>query len=298
MNTVIKNAIAIVNAILLTSNYQVSEKVNEAQLYDEIERKLQDSYRDYYESSGLKAQIEELKRSENSDDKALGIITEVARKGEGGWTATFPNLKTKDNGMDCTLAGAMLHFALDGLGFINVYSTLRLGHYVVTRIFDNGDIKIYDPATTVTYNGIRMGYSRIFLANEVIITNVEKGNGKRGQKIEIIINRPDLPGGFQQVSQDRTYKQTFYASVPTIYLDASCALENIDSLKKDAQKFEEEKRQSDTNSSVWQRQAQQIVEKYPQIAQFDYKKLKECLQFFDPRDILSIHSETPLDTLN
>lgn len=282
---VIKNTIVVANILLLNREQQISNEDQDSTLYLEVQTKLQATYNSYYERSGLKASIEALKGVEKADEEALQVISEIAGKGEGGWRATYPNLRTEGYGMDCTLAAAMLHLALDDLGYPDVYSTLRPGHYVITRILGDGSVKIYDPATTITQNGVRSGYSRTFQPNEVAVAEIDEGNGKKGKKISLELEEHDLPGGFYEVSSQGKYKLRLYAHPSDVYIDAIIALKNIDSLKNDA-KANSQKKESETDTVIWQQQAKEIVAAHPEIAYFNYQQLKDKLAFFDPHTLL------------
>ncbi len=283
----IENVVKVVNTILLSSNNKLVGGGG-SNVLQELDGKLQKSYKECYEKSGIKDMVEGVKGLQDSDDKALQIVSEEASMGKGGWISTFPNMRPDGQGMDCTLATAILHAGLEELGYDDVRSTLRSGHYVVSRVLPNGGLKIYDPATTITKNGETSGYSRVFSSREFQLIDVEEGSGKKGAKIELTIDKPDLPGGFREPDpKDGKYKQILYASPPTTLLDLSVALENIDSLRNDAEGIStEDTVQSETQPDVWRDQAKLIVESNPEISDFSHDRLKRQLNFFDPYDVI------------
>lgn len=236
---------------------------------------MQKSLAQYYDRSDIKDQITSLATKENLDKAALEVVSRLASRGEGGWMATFPNLRPSGQGMDCTLATAMFHLALENLNYKGVRSALRMGHYVVTRFFEDGGLKVYDPATRITENEVTRGYSQIYGSNEVEVTEVKEEVG--GKLIDVTLNRvPVPPVGFKEVG-DGKYKLKLYAHPDGIYLDLSVALENLDSLRRDA---------TVQGDDVWQRQARGIIERHSEIKDFDYQKLKRDIGFFDPHDLL------------
>ena len=216
----------------------------------ELSKKLQEEFQknleQYFKESGLSDEIEilavreKLQQAEMPlDEQALNLI---ARKSEGvhGWIDMLPNLRKqyKDSGMNCTMGSAMLHLALEKLGFSGVRTVLRKGHHVVFREIDDGSIQLYDPTSLSTVNEQLVGYSRKFTPDQITDRQeVVEGENKKGFAVTFEIGEADKIGGFSEADEREKYAEKFYAYDPSIKMDIAIALENLSEIKQDAEKL-------------------------------------------------------------
>ena len=80
----------------------------------------------------------------------------------------LPALKQidKDSGMNCTLGSAMLHCALEDLGFSDVHIVLRTGHHVVVRELPDRGAVLYDATSLSTKNDKLVSYTQVVNADQ------------------------------------------------------------------------------------------------------------------------------------
>lgn len=276
-----KSLVEVVNEFVLPKNLQIplDQATDTGTGFTELQTLTQEAYEQHYKNSGMADQVDGLRQSgsEDLDSAALGLVSDLASRGEGAWIATFPNLRKPDSGMDCTMAAAMLTLSLKDLGYENVHTVLRSGHYEVMRDLGDGKIKLYDPATRVTGDdGITRGYEREF-------DGVKTGHDQSGGlKFEIQTDEPDYPGGIRD-KKDGKYTRKFYAFGSGVLVDLAIVLENLDSMKTGAEGVESEDMESPVENDVWKRQASEISREHgSSLKNFDYQKLKDKLKFLDP----------------
>lgn len=219
-------------------------RLEDQELAKKLQAEFQENLERHFKESGLFDEIEllavreKIQQSEIPlDEQALNLI---ARKSEGahGWADMLPNLRkqNKEAGMNCTLGSAMLHLALEKLGYSGVRTVLRKGHHVVFRELDDGSIHLYDPTSPSTVNEQLVGYSRKFTPGQ--ITNrqeVEEGENKKGYAVTLKIGEADTIGGFSEAGEDGQYAQKFYAYDPSTKMDIAIALANLSEIKADAE---------------------------------------------------------------
>jgi len=221
-------------------------RLEDKELTKKLQAEFQENLERYFKESGLSDEIEILAVREKLqqaevplDEQALNLI---ARKSEGvhGWVDMLPNLRKqyKDSGMNCTMGSAMLHLALEKLGYSGVRTVLRKGHSVVFREIDDGSIQFYDPTSLSTVNEKLVGYSRKFTPDQ--ITNrkeVEESENKKGFAVTLEIGEADKIGGFSEADEKGKYAEKFYAYDPSTKMDIAIALENLSEIKQDAEKL-------------------------------------------------------------
>lgn len=203
-------------------------RLEDKELTKKLQAEFQENLERYFKESGLSDEIEILAVREKLqqaevplDEQALNLI---ARKSEGvhGWVDMLPNLRKqyKDSGMNCTMGSAMLHLALEKLGYSGVRTVLRKGHSVVFREIDDGSIQFYDPTSLSTVNEKLVGYSRKFTPDQ--ITNrkeVEESENKKGFAVTLEIGEADKIGGFSEADEKGKYAEKFYAYDPSTKMD-------------------------------------------------------------------------------
>ncbi|MSU60436.1 MAG: hypothetical protein EXS52_00785, partial [Candidatus Staskawiczbacteria bacterium] len=211
------------------------EGLSNEELGEHIQRKFQENLENFFKSSGLE---EEIKKGKD-DDELLQLITHKTA-GVGGWADMLPNTikENKGAGMNCTMGSAMLHTALEKLGFENVRTVLVKGHHIVLRELENGSIKLYDSGSKTTKDGKLLGYSQTFTPEQ--ITNKEEVDENSGRKgFSFIVNRGERDdwGGFHIPDKDGNFTKKLYAYDPSIKMDVSIALDNLGCVEADAKEI-------------------------------------------------------------
>jgi hypothetical protein len=257
-----------------------------------LQRTLDKNIRDFYKNSDLSELVERLDASDSDvDEKALHLVT-IFSQGDSRVTmdedtvqiaCELPNFhKAYENetgqnpGARCTLAGSLLHIALEKLGYEGVRCVQVDGHYVVLREMDDGSIKVYDPtASNVTQNaeGTRevKGFAHTFGREDVMKKFEEDNTYQLVLKSSARIEHTDL---FSVQDSEGNYVRGFYALNPHTLMDVGTALENL-SLLKDS---------TDATTRV-------LCEKYPDLKTLDFQEIKRVLQFPDVSDVLPTNED-------
>jgi len=239
-------------ALLTVANSLLSEglavemtKLDDQQLVEQLQAKFQENIKSHYLQTGLADKIRELPIRENLDptgipldEQAVNLIAEESQ-GTHGWVDMLPNLRkeAQQAGLNCTMGSALLHLALENLGFDKVRTTIRSGHSIVTRETDDRGLVLYDATSLSTKNDKFVGYSRKFEADQ--IKRKQDVTGK-GFGFELISDTKDKIGGFKEAGEDGQYRQSFFAYEPEVKMDLAIALENLSEIKDDAAKDESE----------------------------------------------------------
>jgi UDP-N-acetylglucosamine transferase subunit ALG13 len=239
-------------ALLTVANSLLSEgvtvevtKLDNRQLVEQLQSKFQENIENHYRQTGLADKIKTLPIRENLnptdtplDQQVVNLIAEESQ-GTHGWVDMLPNLRkeAQQAGLNCTMGSALLHLALEDLGFDQVRTVLRAGHHVVIRETDDGSIKLYDPTSLSTKDDRLVGYSREFTADEIKRKQDIPG---KGFGFELTSDTEDKIGGFMDSDEDGQYRQSFFAYEPEIKMDLAIALENLSEIKDDAAKIESE----------------------------------------------------------
>lgn len=239
-------------ALLTVANSLLSEgfttevtELNDRQLVEQLQAKFQENIESHYRQTGLADKIKALPIRESLnptgipiDEQAVNLIAEESQ-GTHGWVDMLPNLRkeAQQAGLNCTMGSALLHLALEDLGFDQVRTVLRKGHHVVIRETGDGSLKLYDPTSLSTKEGRLVGYSRKFATTE---TKRKQDVPGKGFGFELISDGEDKIGGFMEADEDGKYRQSFFAYEPEVKMDLAIALENLSEIKDDAAKIESE----------------------------------------------------------
>lgn len=239
-------------ALLTVANSLLSEglttevaELDDRQLVEQLQTKFQENIENHYRKTGFADKIKALPIRENLnptgiplDEQAVNLVAEESQ-GTHGWVDMLPNLRKEDQqaGLNCTMGSALLHLALEDLGFDQVRTVLRAGHHVVIRETDDGSIKLYDSTSLSTKDDRLVGYSREFTAGEIKRKQDVPG---KGFGFELTSDTEDKIGGFMEADDDGQYRQSFFAYEPKIKMDLAIALENLSEIKDDAAKLESE----------------------------------------------------------
>mgnify|MGYP000352478796 CR=1 FL=1 len=218
-------------------------ELDDRQLAERLQAKFQENIQIHYRQTGLADKVKTLPIRERLnpsdvplDEQAVNLIAEKSQ-GTHGWVDMLPNLRKEDQhaGLNCTMGSALLHLALEDLGFDKVRTVLRAGHHVVIREMSDGSIKLYDPTSLSTKEGALVGYSRKITANKI---KRKQDVPSKGFSFELISDTEDKIGGFMEADEDGQYRQSFFAFEPEIKMDLAIALKNLSEIKDDAAKVE------------------------------------------------------------
>jgi hypothetical protein len=239
-------------ALLTVANSLLSEgltpeiaELDDRQLVEQLQAKFQKNIENHYRQTGLADKIKTLPIRENLnptdvplDEQAVNLIAEESQ-GTHGWVDMLPNLRkeAQQAGLNCIMGSALLHLALEELGFDQVRTVLRKGHHVVIRETGDGEIKLYDPTSLSTKDNRLVGYSREFTADKIKRKQDVPG---KGFGFELTSDTEDKIGGFMEADEDGQYRQSFFAYEPEVRMDLAIALENLSEIKDDAAKVESE----------------------------------------------------------
>lgn len=239
-------------ALLTVANSLLSEglkvevaELDDRQLVEQLQTKFQENIENHYRQTGLADKIKALPIREGLnptdvplDDQAVNLIAEESQ-GTHGWVDMLPNLRkeAQQAGLNCTMGSALLHLALEDLGFDRIRTTIRNGHSIVTRGTGDGGIILYDATSLSTKDGKLVGYSRKFLSSEIKRKQTIPG---KGFNFELISNTEDKIGGFMEADEDGKHRLSFFAYEPEVKMDLAIALENLSEIKDDAAKIESE----------------------------------------------------------
>ena len=198
-----------------------------------VAEKLQEDFQEnllkHFKQAGLSDEIELIKVKEELtpsniplDEQALNLIVEKT-KGKHGWVDMLPNLRKldKDAGMNCTMRSAMLHIALEQLGYKGVRTVSCEGHHVVFRELDDGSIKLYDQVIS--------GFSRTFGPKEITKKEiVDEGGGRMGYAVTLLIGEGSRRGNSSEaVNESGQRSQKFYAYDSNTKMNVGTAFKNL-----------------------------------------------------------------------
>lgn len=243
-----RTVVEVANALLIDDEITAADSERtDAELGELIQERFQEALRNFYRTSGLADQIAALRvtadiqgQGDNLDIKACNV---VARASEGvhGWVDILPKLKqlNQASGMNCTLGSAMLHCALEDLGFTDVRTVLRAGHHVVMCTLPDGGMTIYDATSLSTQNDELVGYTRTFSKDAVRnVQPVQEHGNRSGMAFTLVSAQRDSIGGFSAETGSQAYAQQFYGYDQSIIMDVAIALENLSEIKADASQIE------------------------------------------------------------
>lgn len=219
-------------------------ELNNEQLGEKLQQKFQESLLAHFKESGLADEVRILALRESTkpsgiplDEQVLHLIAERSR-GVSGWADILPKLRReyKGAGLNCTLASAMLHIALEETGFANVRTVSTKGHHIVLRELPDGSLKLYGPTDITTTDERLTGYVRTFTPAEIYSRQpVEEGHERSGYALRLALAESDELGGFIQPDAEGHYTKSYYAYDPSIKMDVGVALENLSEIKADAE---------------------------------------------------------------
>jgi hypothetical protein len=262
------------------------ESLDDQQLIEAIQQDFQQELRSFYQDSGLAAMVQQTKAETSDiplDERLLDLIGEEAGKKpdeESHWShRAFPKLikQQPGKGYECTVAGAMLKMAFEDAELGDTRSMHMKGHQVVVRRLPDKSLKIYDPATRHTdkESGKQHGFSTVIQPDEIVEhQRVDEGHRRAGDAFTVRTNG-DHPDSeiFAEKDADGYAAKRFYAYDPSIYVDASVFLSNLSEVKDDAKKPDN-------------RDAQQLIQQYPELEKLNWGKIKGSFQIFDSHDHL------------
>jgi len=234
-NSAIKSLLNI-SPVLFNPDEDLSilQGVDKTKLAEIIQNKFQNNIKSYYHKCWLWKKVEELKLKNDLqnwdmplDEQALNLITKES-VGINGWTDMLPNFHTerdwdKKIGLNCTLASALLHIALEHLWFKNIRTTLRKWHHVVTREMEDGWIKLYDPTSSKDDNW----YFKIFTKDQI---KHKKEVYDKWYSFSLSTKDEDKIGWFSKLKNGE-YQNTFFSYDTPIKMDISIALGNLSEIK-------------------------------------------------------------------
>lgn len=283
-----KTMIEVANALLVDAPVtEADSERTDAELGELIQERFQEALRNFYRTSGLADQIQVLRLNgeiqggdEPLDTRACNL---VARASEGvhGWVDMLPKLKqlNQASGMNCTLGSAMLHCALEDLGFTHVRTVLRAGHHVVMRALPDGGMTIYDATSLSTQHDELVGYTRTFSKDAVRnVQPVQEHGNRSGMAFTLVSAQRDSIGGFSAETGSQAYAQQFYGYDQSIIMDVAIALENLSEIKGDVM-------QTEVGAERYQ-QAQDLVQRFPQLQQLDFATTKQQFDLLDGYELV------------
>ncbi len=206
--------------------------LSDEELGEYIQIKFQEHLENFFTSSGLEEEIKTCK----DDEELLHLITNKT-EGIRGWVNMLPNIKKEyeGSGMNCTMGSAMLHLALEKLGYKNVRTVTVMNHHIVLRELEDGSIKIYDSGSKITKDGKLLGYSHTFTPEQIVRREeVDEKSGRRGFSLTLNRGEQDDGGGFYGPDREGHFTQKLYAFDSSIKMDVSIALDNLSCIEADA----------------------------------------------------------------
>jgi hypothetical protein len=271
--------------------------MNDTNLIEELQQRFQHHLERYYEKSGLKQKVIDLcgehtrhPTGEPLDEAICHLIAQNSQD-HGTWMLELPALLTtfRKKGYNCTLGSALLQTALQGVGIQNTRTVLREGHYIVMRELDDGSIKLLDTTSLITANKGSpqerlVGYVRTFPPSQIMDRQIVAEPGNRsGFAFTVRDDKPDTIGGITH-EKNGHYEERFYANDPSIKIDLSIALENLSEIKDDAKKAGHKQHNQLTESSEKYLEAKTICERFPQLYDLNFTKLKRQFRLFHGYD--------------
>jgi hypothetical protein len=236
----------VASSLLSTKEFTKSTlEIESSQLLDLLQQAFQENIKHHYRETGLAVKIKAIPAQESLnptgvpfDEQAVNLIADLSQ-GTHGWVDMLPNLRKEDPeaGLNCTMGSALLHLALEDLGFDHISTVLREGHHVVIREMSDGSMKLYDPTSLSTKDEKLVGYSRTFVPSEIERRDSIVG---KGYGFELDSAGEDKIGGFMKPNDAGQYRQSFFAYEPEVKMDLAIALENLSEIKEDADKLDAE----------------------------------------------------------
>ena len=223
------------------------KELNDEQIAEKLQQEFQANIMAHYKDSGLADKVRLLISQEEKqptgaplDEQLLNLVTEESQ-GVQGWVHMLPKLRDQypDAGLDCTMASALLHLALEEAGFSDVHTTGVQNHHVVFRALPDGSVKLYGPTDTETNDttGKLEGYSKTFLPADIVSRqSVDEGHGRTGTAYQLSSAKVDKRGGFIKKDDAGQYTKTFYAYDPSTKMDIAVALGNLAEINADAER--------------------------------------------------------------
>ena len=273
------------HVLLESGNRAQLESSNDQQLIEAIQQGFQQELRNFYQESGLAEKVQQAMKETGDtslDERLLDLVAGEAMDGDQSSPSVFGQIpkfiKQKPNkGYECTVASAMLKMAFEDADLGDTRSLHLKGHQAVVRRLPDRSLKIYDPAMKHTNDetGRLHGFSTVIQPDEVIEhQRVDEGHGRAGDAFTVRTNGNHPHSEvFAEKDADGYATKRFYAYDPSIYVDASVFLSNVSEFKDDAKEPDN-------------KDAQQLIERYPELEKLDWKKVKESFQIFDSQNYL------------
>jgi hypothetical protein len=157
------------------------------------------------------------------------------------------------------------------------------------RELDDGSIKLLDTTSLITANKGSpqerlVGYVRTFPPSQIMDRQIVAEPGNRsGFAFTVRDDKPDTIGGITH-EKNGHYEERFYANDPSIKIDLSIALENLSEIKDDAKKAGHKQHNQLTESSEKYLEAKTICERFPQLYDLNFTKLKRQFRLFHGYD--------------
>lgn len=270
-----KALLEVANTFLLKTPLTEEDFESAKDLTLKLQSEFQKTFSDYYIESGIDNEVTPIVHQHpghHLDERILNLVAShsVHKNDENipDIVRMFPKFhKTHKNpGMECTLANALLHVALEDTGHKNVRSTLVHGHWVLTRQLHDGAIKLYDASSySKDKEGNIKGFVHTFHPSEIVgVKEVYEPTGENGLHFTVKTKKT-IPGTqiFKEKDGDGFHSVKFYAFSEEIYLDLSIALRNLHVRQRDN------------------------LETNPPIPEnYNFKDIKEELDLFDGYDHL------------
>ncbi len=271
-----KTLLDVANTFFLEFEMDEDDFENTTDFKTQLQEEFQNYFSNYYIESGLQREVTplvQLHPGHHLDEKILDLIAKHAVLKDKSDTPSVSKMFPKfhkaapEFGMECTLANALLHVALEDTGHKNVRSTLTHGHWVLSRELTDGAIKIYDASSYVLNgnDGDVTGFVHTFQPNEIIgVKEILEPTGINGKHFTIKTKR-DIHGTllFKDTDEEGFSTVKFYAYSEPILMDISIALRNLN------------------------KRLEEKLETVPPIPEgFNFKEIKNELGLFDGYDYL------------
>lgn len=244
-----------------------------------LQEKYEEELRRYYKESGLHKGVQDLVASYKGDSLDVEILQLVGKASDGDepWVDMLTKLRDQypKAGMNCTLASAMLHLALDDVGQSDgVHTASCKGHALVLRELSDGGLRIYDPTQRRANELGEYQSSLLSVTGKDVETGpaVDEGFGRSGHVVTV----DGLKGG-------RTARSYAYDSKTV--LSVAITLSNLALISVDAMggKTRDESRDPKDFPAILLRRkrAKELCEQFPELNRFSevWKLIKP--EFFD-----------------
>ncbi len=251
--------------------------LSDQELGIEIQRQFQENIRKHFVESGLAEKIEALRLQQmNSDsdipldEQATHLVTQLAG-GIHGWVDMMPSLRNqnKDAGMNCTMGSAVLHAALEKLGFQNVRTLAKKGHYMVMRTLKDGSIKIYNVTESRTVEGQTYGDVQTYPKEH--ISNQKNIDEKGGRGIAFTVTKADG----QSINM--------YGYDSSVLMDSATMIGNLAEIKDDVETLAHSENPEESERYI---QAVELCRTYPELKKLDSKEIIKQFDLFDAHEYL------------